>query len=86
MKGERKVVEEILARCAIDVVPYIPILGDPMYYADSSKAKEYIQAGIPIIMTRVLEAAVTIEQEKAGFAVEYDKDGVAKAIITVLRR
>jgi glycosyltransferase involved in cell wall biosynthesis len=82
--GERKTVEEILSRWAAGIVPYIPVPGDPMYYADSSKVKEYIQAGIPIVITRVPEVAVEIEEETAGFAVEYDKDEVAKAIIRFL--
>jgi glycosyltransferase involved in cell wall biosynthesis len=82
--GDRETVEEILARCVVGIVPYIPIPGDSVYYADSSKVKEYIQAGIPIIITKVPEVAATIEQETAGFAVEYDKDEIAKAMINLL--
>lgn len=82
--GDRETVEEILARCAVGIVPYIPIPGDPVYYADSSKVKEYIQAGIPMIITKVPEVAAEIEQQEAGFAVEYDKDVVAKAMIRLL--
>jgi glycosyltransferase involved in cell wall biosynthesis len=69
----------------VGIVPYIPVPGDPMYYADSSKVKEYIQAGIPIvIITNVPEVAVEIEGETAGFAVEYAKDEIAKAMIRLL--
>lgn len=82
--GDRKIVEGILARWAVGIVPYVPVPGGSVYYADSSKAKEYIQAGIPIITTKVPEVALEIEQEKAGFAVEYDRDELAKAMIRLL--
>lgn len=82
--GDRELVERMLTKWAVGVAPYVPEPGDPTYYADSAKAKEYIQAGIPIIITKVPEVALEIEQEKAGFAVEYDKDEVADAIIRLL--
>jgi glycosyltransferase involved in cell wall biosynthesis len=82
--GDRKAVEEVLARCALGVVPYIPMPGDPMYYADSSKVKEYLQAGIPIIITKVPEIAAEIGRDKAGFVVEYNKEEIAEAMTKLL--
>lgn len=82
--GDRKKVEDILSKCAISIAPYIPSPDNPMQYADSAKAKEYMQYGTPIIITKVPEIAFEIEVRRAGFAVNYDKEKIAEAMIKLL--
>jgi len=82
--GDREKVRDILSRCAVGIAPYIPSLDYSMQYADSAKAKEYIECGIPVIITKVPEIAFEIEGEKAGFALNYDKSEIAKAMIKLL--
>jgi len=82
--GDRRRTKDILSRCALCVAPYIPEKAYSMHYADSAKAKEYIEYGTPIIITKVPEIAFEIGEKKAGFAVNYDKNEIAEAMIRLL--
>lgn len=82
--GDREKVRNALSKCAVCIAPYVPAPDNPMQYADSAKAKEYIECGTPIIITKVTEIAFEIEEKGAGFAVEYDKDQIASAMIKLL--
>lgn len=56
-----------------------------VYYSDPLKVKEYLAAGLPVIITRVPEIADIIEQEKAGVVIE-SPDQFALAISQVVAR
>jgi glycosyltransferase involved in cell wall biosynthesis len=55
------------------------------YYADPGKIKEYLGAGVPIIMTDVPHNAYEIEKAGCGLVVEDNKDSLVKAIIKILK-
>jgi len=82
--GDKDKITDILSNCAISVALYVPSPTQPIQYTDSAKAKEYMECGIPVIITKVPEIALEIEEKRAGFAVDYDKGEIAKAMIKLL--
>ncbi len=59
---------------------------DPMkvtYYADPAKIKQYMEYGLPIIMTNAAEISQYIHRFKAGIIVDREINQVNKAIIRI---
>lgn len=56
-----------------------------VYFSDPLKVKEYLAAGVPVIMTGVPEVAEAIQQAEAGIVINSD-DQLTKAIETVLAK
>jgi glycosyltransferase involved in cell wall biosynthesis len=54
------------------------------YYADPSKTKTYLAAGLPIITTSLTHIASELERRKCAKVVEYNKKETANAIIELL--
>lgn len=73
-----------LASGTIAVAPYIDDETTFTRYTDPGKPKEYLAAGLPVIITRVPQFAEVIEAAGAGKAVAYDKQELAEAIISLL--
>lgn len=77
---EREKIDKILGESACAVALYKPEkerLHNFTYYADPTKIKDYLAAGLPIIMTNVSYNAREIEQKQCGFVVEYDSKAIA---------
>ncbi|MFA6919323.1 MAG: glycosyltransferase, partial [Patescibacteria group bacterium] len=55
------------------------------YYADPTKLKDYLSAGLPILLTNIPHNAQEIQNKKCGFIVEYDKDAVVQAILSLCK-
>lgn len=53
-------------------------------FTDSAKVKEYMECDTPIIITKVPEIVLEIEEKRAGFAVNYNKGEIAEAMIKLL--
>lgn len=56
---------------------------DPLnvtYYGDPAKIKQYMEFGLPIIMTDAAEAASNVKKFKAGIVVERSVESINKAI------
>lgn len=76
--------EEILAKCAIGVAPYVPTPDSFTYFSDPGKPKTYLAAGLPVIITNVPATALEIEKRKAGIVIEYNEEQLIKAVVRLL--
>lgn len=79
-----KDVEEILTTCTLGIGLYSKELDIWSYYADPSKMKSYLSAGLPIISTDVTYFAQVIRDTNCGVVVNYREKDVAKNIIKIL--
>lgn len=59
-------------------------LNDFTYYADPGKIKNYLGAGVPVVMTDVPYVAKEIEKARCGFIIPYDKDKLSQVLIDFL--
>lgn len=85
---DRKKIDEMMSKSAIAVATYKPEkekLYNFTYYADPTKLKDYLGAGLPIVLTDISYNAQEIAEKKCGILVEYTKSDIAKAIITLLQ-
>ncbi len=76
---------DIISRCAIGVAPWISTAEDNSLYADPGKPKLYAFCGLPTIITNGPAVASEIHNRKAGIAINYDRDELAQAVITLLK-
>lgn len=74
--------ERLLVEGDIAVAPYEP--GAFTFYTDPGKLKVYLAAGLPVVLTDVVGSAAQIAQAGAGQIISYEKQALAKAIITIL--
>ena len=81
---DRSEVFRILSHCRVGVAPYIPAVGSYAFYNDPGKVKDYLVAGLPVVMTRVSEFSFDIERNDAGKLVNYDKNDLADSVIELL--
>lgn len=84
---DRKIIDTTLGESAAAIVVYIPEkerIYNFSYYGDPIKIKEYLASGLPVILTDVPHNAREIERRKCGIVVEYKKEDIANAIITIL--
>ena len=54
------------------------------YYADPTKLKDYLSAGLPIILTNVPYNAGQIQSKKCGIIVSYSKDSIERAVTELM--
>ncbi|MFH0863481.1 MAG: glycosyltransferase [Candidatus Gottesmanbacteria bacterium] len=78
-------VDYLIARGAIGMSIFEPVKDSYEYYSDAGKPKVYLAAGLPIIITRVPEIALEIEKEKAGIAINYNKQELVSAMTKMFR-
>jgi glycosyltransferase involved in cell wall biosynthesis len=86
--NDRKKIDDMMSESAIAIATYKPEkkqLYNFTYYADPTKLKDYLGAGLPIILTDVSYNAKIIEDKKCGILVKYDKVEIAKAIVSLLQ-
>ena len=78
--------ENMMARCACGIALYQQ--GDKQrnftYYADPGKIKDYLGAGLPIILTDVPHNARQLVKNECGIIVKNDSKDIARAIIGFL--
>lgn len=85
---DRSIIDKTLSESAVAVATYVPEkekLYNFTYYADPTKLKDYLAAGLPIVMTDISYNAKIIEENKCGILVQYDEKEIASAIITLLK-
>lgn len=75
---------QLLLEGSVAVAPYVDDETTYTRYTDPGKPKEYLAAGLPVIITRVPQFAETIEREGAGKAINYDRQELAKAAVELL--
>lgn len=84
---ERSRLEKIMSESACAVALYKPEeekLYNFTYYADPTKIKDYLGAGLPIILTDVPYNAGQIQSKKCGIIVSYSKDNIARAVVELM--
>lgn len=83
----REIIDTTLGESAAAIVVYVPEkekLYNFSYYGDPIKLKEYLASGLPVILTDVSHNAKEIEERKCGIVVEYKKEDIANAVVTIL--
>ena len=82
---DQTIVNEKLARAAVGVALYSKELDTFTYYADPTKIKTYLAAGLPVLLTDVPYNATEIAQNGAGIIVAYDEKELAQVVIEVMQ-
>lgn len=77
-------VERELTKVGAAVGMYSSELDKWSYYADPSKIKAYLAAGLPVITTDLTHIAKQLESKKCGFVIKYDKKMLTKTIIKLM--
>lgn len=73
-----------LSLCAVGVAPYEDAPDNCVRNTDSGKVKAYLDAGLPVIVTKVPEIWKELEYNKAGIGVDYTEQSLADAVIKLL--
>jgi glycosyltransferase involved in cell wall biosynthesis len=81
---DHKEVEEILVHCGIGLATYQPHPDSVTWYADSSKPKQYMACGLPVIITKVSHIAVDVESKILGLVIDYGKESFVNAALKLL--
>lgn len=82
---DRAKLDTIMADSALAIAMYDKTKDTFTYYADPTKLKDYLSAGLPILLTDVPFNAQDIQKASCGIIVQYDSKILAKAIIKVLQ-
>lgn len=77
-------VEQMLSKASLGIATYKPDPSNFTYFADPGKIKNYLAAGLPVIVTDVPQIAGVIEKKKCGVITGYNEKSVADAIIKLL--
>ena len=84
--ADHEKMESMLAKCAGAVALYEK--GDLernfTYYADPGKIKDYLGAGLPVILTDVPPNAREIEKAGCGIVISEDKNEIAAAVVEIM--
>jgi len=75
-----------LTRCDVGLAPYVPDATNISVYGDPCKIKEYLAAGLPVIVTNVPEAAREISGMSAGIVIDYKVKSIANAVIFLIEQ
>jgi len=82
---DRKKLDDIMADSAIAIAMYVKAKDCLSYYADPTKLKDYLSAGLPILLTDVPHNAYDIEKNKCGIIINYDKDSICQAVVSLMK-
>ncbi len=85
---EREELDECMSESACAIALYKPEkekLYNFTYYSDPTKLKDYLGAGLPIILTDVSYNAKDIQKNECGIIVDYNSKKVERAVIQLLR-
>ena len=80
---DRPTLDSMMSESACAIAIYKPEkekLYNFTYYSDPTKLKDYLGAGLPIILTDVSYNALKIQEEKCGIIVDYETKSIAEAI------
>lgn len=79
-----KEVERRISEGTIGMALYKPVESNYSYFADPGKIKNYLSAGLPVILTNVPPIARELVIKKCAFVVEYEEKDVCKKITNLL--
>lgn len=72
-------------RYAIALAPYLAVHGSPRWWADATKIRLYLAAGLPVITTKVPPLGKEVEEAQAGIITKDTAEDTAKAILKLLK-
>ena len=75
---------KLISGCSIGIAMYNMELSKWSYYADPSKIKAYLAAGLPVITTSLTYIAEILEKNNCGIVIKYDKIELANKINQIL--
>lgn len=67
------------------LAPYLPDAENYSHWADPAKPKEYLAAGLPVVITRVPLIAEEIEARPMGLAIDYTQEALVGACVRLLK-
>lgn len=70
-----------LRKYTIGLAPYKAIPGSPRFWADATKIRLYLAAGLPVITTQVPPLGKELVKEKAGIVCRDNHEEIARAIV-----
>lgn len=73
------------SKYAIGLAPYLAIPGSPRWWADATKIRLYLAAGLPVITTQVPPLGKEIEKDGAGIITKDNSNAIASSIIKLLK-
>lgn len=80
---ENKEKEKLLVCSAIGIATYAPPASFT-YYADPGKIKDYLAAGLPIVLTDISYNVRELQRNGCAKVVSYDKNDISQAILDLL--
>lgn len=81
MVTDRRKVVELLREGSVGLAPYRTNPGNFSHFADPTKFKDYLMAGLPIIFTKVSKFAEELIITNAGIVVKETPESIANAMI-----
>src|SRR3989344_3790960 len=70
---------------AIALAPYLAVHSSPRWWADATKIRLYLAAGLPVITTKVPPLGKEVEEAQAGIITKDTAEDTAKAIQKLLK-
>jgi glycosyltransferase involved in cell wall biosynthesis len=80
----RSQLDELMFDSAIAVATYDPTISSFSRYADPTKLKDYLSAGMPIVMTNVPHNSDDLQDHKCAMIVKYDIDDFIEKVVNIL--
>ena len=82
---DRHKLDMVMADSAVAVAPYDRRKDSFTQYADPTKLKDYLSAGLPIVLTDVPHNAYELEQRNCAVVVPYDAERLASAVVKLMK-
>lgn len=77
-------IERKIAESGIAVAMYKPTSDNLTYFADPGKIKNYLSAGLPIVLTDVPPIARDVQEKKCAFIAKYEEEDFSEKVICLL--
>lgn len=81
--SDQQEVARLLSTCVMGLAPYVPEGENETnftYFADPTKIKTYLAAGLPVILTDVPYNAGELEKKSCAMVIPYDEDAVFRVV------
>lgn len=85
--ADHEEVHRLMGDSAVGIAPYKPDkeqVNNFTYYGDPGKIKDYINMGLPVILTDVSHNAKYLEEKECAIVISYSKQSVAKAVLKLM--
>jgi len=82
---DRSKLDTIMSDSALAIAMYDKKKDTFTYYADPTKLKDYLSAGLPILLTDVPHNSQEINDMKCGMIIKYDEQSISKAVVSIMK-